>query len=88
MGQAVKSKISKIVSGGVALAGSLTVALYARVSTDEQAENFSIPAQLELLRSYCRSMGYAVYGEYIDAGHSGTTQNRPDLQRLLRIMPP
>lgn len=61
----------------------LTVAIYARVSTDEQAENFSIPAQLELLRSYCHSMGYVIFDEYVDAGYSGTTQNRPDLQRLL-----
>lgn len=30
---------------------ALTVAIYVRVSTDEQADNFSIPAQLELLRS-------------------------------------
>lgn len=65
------------------VANVLTVAIYARVSTDEQADNFSIPAQMELLRSYCRSMGYDIYDEYIDAGYSGTTQNRPDLQRLL-----
>lgn len=59
------------------------VAIYARVSTEEQADNFSIPAQLDLLRSYCRSMGYEIYDEYVDAGHSGTTPDRPDLTRLI-----
>jgi len=66
------------------MTNSQFIALYARVSTEEQTENFSIPAQMELLRSYCRSMNYTIYSEYIDAGYSGTTQDRPELQRLLR----
>lgn len=61
----------------------IMVAIYARVSTEEQADNFSIPAQLDLLRSYCRAMGYEIYDEYVDPGHSGTTPNRPELSRLL-----
>ena len=60
-----------------------TVAIYARVSTEEQTENFSINAQLDLLRSYCRSMNYEIYDEYVDPGYSGTTQDRPALQKLL-----
>ncbi|SHF47058.1 site-specific DNA recombinase [Desulforamulus putei DSM 12395] len=59
------------------------VAIYVRVSTEEQADNFSIPAQLELLRSYCRAMSYEIYDEYVDAGFSGTTSDRPALGRLI-----
>lgn len=61
----------------------LTTAIYARVSTEEQTENFSINAQLDLLRGYCRSMGYEIYREYVDPGFSGATQDRPALQKLL-----
>jgi len=62
---------------------TIPVAIYARVSTDEQTENFSIASQLDLLKNYCRSMQYKIYNEYVDPGYSGTTQNRPALQRLL-----
>ena len=58
-------------------------AIYVRVSTEEQTENFSINAQLDLLRSYCKSMGHPIYKEYVDPGYSGTTRERPALQELL-----
>ena len=38
----------------------MKVALYARVSTDEQAKKYSIPAQLDLLRSYAKANSYGV----------------------------
>lgn len=62
---------------------SLPVAIYARVSTEEQSENFSIASQLDLLKNYCRSMQYKIYNEYVDPGYSGTTQDRPALKKLL-----
>lgn len=50
----------------------LRVAIYTRVSTEEQAqEGFSLEGQLERLRSYCRSRDWKIAGEYVDAGHSG-----------------
>jgi DNA invertase Pin-like site-specific DNA recombinase len=33
-------------------------AIYARVSTEEQAKNYSIPAQLDLLRGFARTNNY------------------------------
>lgn len=33
----------------------MKVAIYARVSTDEQAQKYSIPAQLELLRNLAKA---------------------------------
>lgn len=61
------------------------VALYIRVSTYEQAEfGFSLQAQQEALREYCRANQWAVYEAYVDEGISGKrADNRPALQRLL-----
>lgn len=59
-------------------------ALYVRVSSDRQArEGDSIPAQLDALHKYALEHNYAVYGEYIDDGISGTRSDRDELQRLL-----
>jgi len=55
---------------------------YARVSTEEQAKNFSIPSQLAAIRDYCRARNYELVGEYVDAA-SGTTLDRPGINRLL-----
>ncbi|HQB94468.1 MAG TPA: recombinase family protein [Candidatus Omnitrophota bacterium] len=60
------------------------VALYARVSTEEQASNFSLPAQLELLRKHAADNGYTVFNEYVDAGYSGTVLDRPAFQKMLQ----
>ncbi len=62
---------------------SLTVALYARVSTEEQTENFSLGAQIELLRKHAKENQYIVYDEYVDGGYSGTSFDRPAFQKML-----
>lgn len=60
------------------------VALYARVSTERQAqEGDSIPAQLSALRKYAADHNYIIAGEYIDDGVSGTKFDRDELGRLL-----
>lgn len=59
------------------------VALYARVSTEEQTKNFSIPSQKELIRNSIKQNDWELYDEYIDNGFSGTTMNRPQVSRLL-----
>ena len=62
----------------------LKVALYSRVSTDEQRDHgFSLAAQLELLRKYAADNHYEVSDEYVDGGFSGTTFERPAFQKLL-----
>lgn len=59
-------------------------ALYARVSTEEQAaEGHSIDAQLRALREFCTRKGWQISGEYVDAGASGRTLKRPKMQALL-----
>ncbi len=62
-------------------------ALYARVSTDEQAiSGYSLSAQIEKMESYCDFYGLEIAGEYIDDGYSGTTVNRPQYKRMISEM--
>ena len=62
-----------------------SVALYARVSSEEQASSGTIENQLQFLRRFCELHEYRVVGEYLDNGISGTIQpnERPEVQRLL-----
>lgn len=61
------------------------VALYPRVSTQEQAkEGYSIDEQIERLKSYCHVMGWKNFKLYIDAGFSGGNMNRPALQNMIK----
>ena len=61
-------------------------ALYMRVSTGRQAESdLSIPDQRRQMTAFCAARGWEVAAEFVDAGLSGTDDNRPQLQRLLDI---
>jgi site-specific DNA recombinase len=63
----------------------MTIAIYIRVSTDEQAQQgFSIDNQKERLEQYCLSQGWSNYLFYIDDGYTGTNTNRPALERLIK----
>ncbi|MCM3598969.1 recombinase family protein [Metabacillus idriensis] len=59
-------------------------ALYIRVSTQEQIENYSIESQRERLEAYCKAKNWEVHNVYIDGGFSGSTLDRPDLKRMLQ----
>ena len=64
----------------------LRAALYMRVSTGRQAESdLSIPDQRRQATAFCAARGWTVAAEFVDAGVSGTTDNRPELQRFLEI---
>lgn len=61
------------------------IALYARVSTQEQArEGYSIEEQVERLKKYSEAHGRYDYKVFVDAGYSGATKNRPDLQKIVK----
>ena len=65
----------------------MTIALYCRVSTDEQAEHgYSIDNQKERLIAYCKSQGWDDYRLYIDDGYTGTNLDRPAMKRLLKYV--
>jgi site-specific DNA recombinase len=61
------------------------VALYARVSTAEQAEkDLSLPAQLRTLQRTAAERGWEVVGEYVEPGASGRDDNRPAFRRMMQ----
>ena len=63
------------------------VAIYTRVSTEDQAkEGFSLDAQLDKLRAYCKARGWEIAGEYVDDGYSGRNTKRPAYQRMMQEM--
>jgi site-specific DNA recombinase len=61
-----------------------TAAIYARVSTDEQANNYSLPSQIEMCREYCQRNGYQVVAEYTE-DFSGAELDRPELNKVLEL---
>ncbi len=62
----------------------LRVGLYSRVSIEEQAEGHSIDAQLRITREFAERKGWIVTQEYVDSGFSGTNDQRPGFQKMLR----
>ena len=59
--------------------------LYLRLSQEDerQGESVSIDNQRTILRKYAAEHGFEIHDEYIDDGVSGTTFQRPEVQRLL-----
>ena len=65
----------------------INVAIYARVSTSEQAENgHSIDEQQERMRKFCESFGWSVFDAFVDAGFSGANMARPALTSLIKAV--
>jgi DNA invertase Pin-like site-specific DNA recombinase len=64
--------------------GAQRVAIYTRVSTEDQAkEGFSLDAQLERLQSYCEARDWIIVGKYVDDGYSGRGIKRPAYRRMM-----
>ena len=62
----------------------MRAALYARVSTFQQTDKDSIPAQVDALKKYAEEHNYEIQDIYIDDGISGSLlAERDELQRLL-----
>ena len=53
----------------------MRAALYARVSTEEQTEGYSIDAQKRAFQNLCQDRGWTPYHEYIEAGRSAHTDD-------------
>lgn len=63
--------------------GSQTrIALYARVSTEEQREGNTIESQIAELEKFAERNEWSIQGRYIDEGWSGALLARPELDRL------
>jgi site-specific DNA recombinase len=60
----------------------LRLAVYARVSTEEQREGQTIDSQITELERFCREKAWPITGIYKDDGWSGGVMERPELDRL------
>ena len=60
----------KSVERGTGMGTESTAALYARVSTQEQVEGYSLDAQVRDFRVLAESRGWEVYREYLEQGKS------------------
>lgn len=60
----------------------LRLAIYARVSTEEQREGQNIDSQIAELEHFCRDKTWLIVGTYKDEGWSGGVMERPELDRL------
>src|SRR2546428_12007588 len=70
--------------GGSGWVRTVRVAVYARVSTEDQAkEGFSLEAQRERLEAYCLARDWSVAARYVDEGHSGRNIRRPAYQKMM-----
>ena len=58
--------------------------IYARVSTDEQGDNFSLPSQINACRTYATERGMQVVAELQDV-QSGAVLERPGLARAREL---
>ena len=64
----------------------MNVALYARVSSEKQAEkDLSLPAQLKALRDFALKREWNIIQEYVDAAESARTADRPKFQEMISI---
>ncbi len=61
-----------------------TVALYARVSTDQQASG--LETQIRALEVYCEQNGISDYELFCDENQSGAKASRPALNKLMEVV--
>ena len=58
---------------------------YCRYSSEKQTE-LSVEGQMRAIDSYCSHNGYFIKEWFIDRGFSGKNLNRPDMQRMIKII--
>ena len=85
--QKSKSRSSALVTGAQTASEygpNTPVAIYTRVSTDEQAEKgLSLSAQKRACRQFAASRNWTVVEIYEDPGYSGKNDKRPGFQNML-----
>ena len=60
-----------------------TAVIYARYSCDKQTEQ-SIEGQLRVCQEYAQRNDILILNTYIDQAMSGTNDNRPDFQKMIK----
>jgi site-specific DNA recombinase len=68
--------------------GQLPAAIYARVSTQDQADRgYSLPTQIEACLAWARQQGYSVPADYVfSEDYTGTSLNRPQFTKLRELV--
>ena len=61
----------------------MKVALYGRVSTEEQTEGHSLSAQFDAMKNYCENKDWEIIQEYEDGGFSGGNDSRPAFKQMI-----
>ncbi|MCM8749564.1 recombinase family protein [Thermomicrobiaceae bacterium CFH 74404] len=61
-------------------------AIYTRVSSDLQEDNYSLPTQEAACRQYCDQHGYQVVGVFSDVHTGAQYRERPGLSQLRELM--
>jgi site-specific DNA recombinase len=62
--------------------GLMRLALYSRVSTEEQRDGQTIESQIAELEQFARAQSWVIVDSYKDDGWSGSVMGRPELDRL------
>ena len=57
---------------------------YCRFSSDMQRDGYSIEAQKDAIKKYCHDNGIELLTFYVDEAISGTTDERPSFQKMIR----
>ena len=66
------------------ISGPLRAFAYLRVSTGRQKDHdLSIPDQRKQAVAYCAKQGWDLVAEYVEAGTTGTTEDRPEFQKMI-----
>lgn len=60
--------------------------LYARVSTEDQAEKYGLPSQVRALHAYAEQHGYKTLDVCSDDGYSGENLERPALTKVRELV--
>jgi site-specific DNA recombinase len=60
-------------------------ATYIRVSTDDQADNYSLPSQTRGLRERAESRSFDIIAECIDDGYTGEDFDRPGITKIREL---
>lgn len=61
----------------------MNVVIYARYSSHNQTEQ-SIEGQIAICQEYAKRNNYTIVGEYIDRALTGTNDNRPQFQQMIK----
>jgi site-specific DNA recombinase len=59
------------------------IAVYSRVSSDEQVHGYSLDAQVNACKAFAAQRKWKIVRFYSDPGHSGKDDKRPDFSRMI-----